>query len=138
MQSRLNPYVSFKDNTREAMEFYKSIFGGNLEITTYSESGMDKYPDEGDKVMHAMLEAANGITFMAADTPNSMPCDYENKISMSLSGNNEPELTRYFNELSIGGEISEPLTMAPWGDAFGMLVDKYGVHWMVNISGEQT
>jgi len=135
MQTRLNPYISFKDNTREAMEFYKSVFGGELATTTFEAGGMNQYPDEGYKIMHAMLEADNGITFMAADTPNSMEYRPGNNVSMSLSGDNEAELTTYFGKLSTGGVVQQPLTKAPWGDTFGMFVDKFGVAWMVNIAG---
>jgi PhnB protein len=85
--------------------------------------------------MHAMLEAENGITFMAADTPNGMPYTPGTNISISLSGENQAELTAYYEKLSAGGTVVEPLTKAPWGDTFGMLVDPFGINWMVNIAG---
>ncbi|MBC7868821.1 VOC family protein [Candidatus Saccharibacteria bacterium] len=137
MQTRLNPYISFKDNAREAMEFYKTVFGGNLVVNTYGENGVDQYPDEGNKIMHAMLEADNGITFMAADTPNSMEYKPGTNMSISLSGDDEEELTTYFEKLSVGGTIGEPLAKAPWGDTFGMFTDRFGVYWMVNIEGQK-
>lgn len=135
MQSRLNPYLSFKDNAREAMEFYKSVFGGKLDINTFEEFHASEDPAEGNKVMHAMLEAENGIIFMASDTPNGMEFKPGNNISMSLSGDNESELRGYWEKLSAGGTTTMPLEKAPWGDTFGMLTDKFGVQWMVNISG---
>ncbi len=134
MQSRLNPYISFKDNARDAIEFYKSVFGGNLVMTTYAEGGMNQYPDEGNKIMHAMLEADNGITFMAADTPTGIEYRPGSNMSMSLSGDNEAELTAYYEKLSAGGTVREPLAKAPWGDTFGMFIDKFGINWMVNIT----
>lgn len=134
MTSRLNPYLRFKDNAREAMEFYKGIFGGNLVINTFGESQVSQDPTEDDKVMHAMLEADNGITFMASDTPNSMEYTSGSNISMSLSGDNEEELRGYWNKLVEGGQITMPLEKAPWGDTFGMVTDKFGINWMVNIS----
>lgn len=137
MKTILNPYISFRDNAREAMEFYKSVFGGNLVISTYKEGGMTQFPDEDYKVMHAMLEAGNGITFMAADTPSTMEHRPGTTMSMSLSGDNEAELTDYFEKLSVGGTISEPLAKAPWGDTFGMFTDKFGIGWMVNITGKK-
>lgn len=134
MQSRLNPYIGFKDNAREAMAFYHSVFGGKLVSHTFAEYHASEDPAEADKIMHAMLEAENGITFMAADTPNSMPYDDGARISMSLSGDNDDELSGYFEKLSDGGTVAMPLEQAPWGDKFGMVTDKFGVSWMVNIT----
>ena len=119
------------------MEFYKSVLGGNLVMSTFKEGGMVQYPDEADKIMHSMLDADNGITFMAADTPTGMEHRPGNNISISLSGDNEAELTAYFEKLSAGGTIREPLAKAPWGDTFGMFTDKFGVGWLVNIAGKK-
>lgn len=135
MQSRLNPYLSFKDNAREAMEFYRSVFGGKLDVNTFAEFHASEDAAEADKVMHAALEADNGITFMASDTPNSMEYKPGASISMSLSGDDQAELTGYFEKLSAdGGTITMPLEKAPWGDTFGMCTDKFGICWMVNIT----
>jgi PhnB protein len=136
MQSRLDPYLSFRDNARQAMEFYQSIFGGELAMNTFEEFNALEDPSEADKIMHAMLEAENGITFMAADTPNQMEYRPGANISMSLSGDNENELNEYFEKLSVGGQITMPLEKAPWGDTFGMCTDQFGVAWMVNITGQ--
>ncbi len=135
MQSRLNPYISFKDNTREAMEFYKTVFGGKLVMSTFKEGHAAQDPSEENKIMHAMLEAENGIIFMASDTPNRMEYSPGKSISISLSGDNESELRGYWEKLSVGGKINMPLEKAPWGDTFGMLTDKFGIDWMVNITG---
>lgn len=137
MQSRVNAYISFKDNARQAMEFYQSVFGGKLELSTFKEFGMAQDPAEGDKIMHAMLEAANGLSFMGADTPNAMPFQEGSRISMALSGDNAEELRGYFDKLAAGGTVTMPLNQAPWGDSFGMCVDPFGVTWMVNIAGKR-
>lgn len=137
MQSRLNPYISFKDNARQAMEFYKSVFGGKLTISTFKDFGMAQDPAEADKVMHSMLEADNGVTFMGSDTPKHMTYTEGARLSMALSGDNDAELSGYFTKLAAGGTIGQPLTKAPWGDSFGMLTDKFGVVWMVNIAGKK-
>lgn len=134
MKSQLNPYISFGDNTREAMEFYKTVFGGNLTMSTFQ----DFHAGDSDLIMHAMLEADNGITFMAADTPPGMEHNPGANISMSLSGDNEAELRNYWRKLSDGGTIALPLEAAPWGDTFGMLTDRFGVNWMVNITGSRS
>lgn len=134
MQSKLNPYISFENNTRQAMEFYKQVFGGNLTLTTYRES----YAGDSDLIMHAALEADNGITLMASDPPPGMAPDRGASIRISLSGDNEAELRGYWQKLAEGATIEEPLETAPWGDAFGMLTDKFGINWMVNILGPKS
>jgi PhnB protein len=136
MQSKLNPYISFDGNAREAMEFYKSVFGGQLDISTFGEAGITDHGAKPDGVMHAQLVAENGITLMASDSATGFR-EYVagTNMSLSLSGDNEEELTGYYNQLADGGKVEQPLEKAPWGDTFGMCIDKYGTFWMVNIAG---
>jgi len=134
MQTKLNPYISFKNNTREAMNFYNSVFGGKLSLSTFKEFNGSEDPSEDDLIMHSALETQNGMTLMASDTPNRMEYRPGTNFSVSLSGDNEEELSGYFHGLSDGGTVTMPLTKAPWGDSFGMCTDKFGVNWMVNIS----
>ncbi|MFA4840961.1 MAG: VOC family protein [Agrococcus sp.] len=133
----LNPYLAFGRQAREAMNFYHGVFGGDLVVSTFGESGMDEGPDDADLVMHAQLTTADGHTLMGADTPSSMPQPTGTQ-QVSLSGDDAAALTRYWEGLSDGARIMEPLVQAPWGDTFGMLVDRWGVLWMVNIAGEST
>lgn len=135
--TQLNPYLNFRDNTREAMEFYQTIFGGELVLNTFEESQIEMEASEKNKIMHSMLISENGLMFMASDTPNSMELNVGNNIHMSLSGDNEDELKGYWEKLLDGGTQIMPLEKAPWGDTFGMLVDKFGINWMVNITGKQ-
>ena len=137
MQSKLNPYLSFKDGAREAMQFYQSVFGGNLTVSTFKEFHASQDPSEDDKVMHSVLESDNGITFMASDTPDRMSYAPGNNYSMSLTGDDEAELRGYFEKLAAGGTVTLPLEQAPWGDTFGMVTDRYGVQWLVNIAGNR-
>jgi PhnB protein len=137
MQTKLNPYLSFKDNTREAMEFYRMVFGGKLNLSTFKEFNASQDPSEDNLIMHSQLEAENGITLMASDTPKRMEYRPGTNISLSLSGDNEAELQAYFEKLSAGGMVTMPLEKAPWGDFFGMCTDKFGVQWLVNITGQR-
>jgi PhnB protein len=134
MQSRIDPYFVFKDNAREAMEFYKTVFGGKLEMDTFKKYNASQDPSEDNKIMHAMLEAENGISFMGSDTPMGMDFHPGSNGSVALSGDNEAELKGYFHKLSAGGTVTAPMEKAPWGDQFGMCTDKFGIGWMVNIS----
>ena len=137
MPSKLNPYISFNGNAKEAVEFYKTAFGGELTMSTFEEGGMPVEESEADKLMHAMLVAPNGMTLMASDTPKHMSYSPGTNISISLSGSDEAELKGYWDKLANGATISVPLDQAPWGDTFGMLTDKFGIGWMVNIAGKK-
>ncbi len=136
MPSRLNPYISFAGNARDAMEFYKRVFGGTLTMNTFGEFGA---PDDAyaDKIMHGMLETASGFTLMGADTPPGMEYTPGNNIAVSLSGDDADELRGYWEKLSDGGTVTVPLEKQMWGDEFGMCVDRFGIAWMVNIGQSQ-
>jgi PhnB protein len=135
--TQLNPYLSFNGNARQAMEFYQGVFGGKLNMSTFAEFHASEDPVEANKIMHSTLEAENGLMFMASDILNSMEYRPGNTMSISLSGTDEAELRGYWNKLSNGAKINNPLEKAPWGDTFGMLTDKFGVDWLVNIVAQQ-
>ena len=136
MASRLNPYISFTDNARAALEFYKTVFGGTLTLNTFSQYGAADSPDAA-KIMHGTLETDSGFTLMGADTPTGMDHTPGTNISISLSGDDLDELRGYWQKLSEGGSVSVPLEKQMWGDEFGMCVDKFGIGWMVDIVPQQ-
>jgi PhnB protein len=138
MTTRLNPYLSFRDTARDAMDFYQSVFGGELTRSTFAEFHASEDPAEQNKIMHSMLTTENGLVLMASDTPNGMDYTTGNNYSVSLSGEDDAELRGYWEKLSAGGTVTMPLNQAPWGDTFGMCVDKFGVSWLVNIAGQQS
>ena len=138
MTARLNPYLNFRANAREAMQFYHSVFGGELTTSTFAEGGMTQNPADNDKIMHAQGLAPNRFCLMGADTPDYMEYTPGTNFAVSLSGSGpseEAELRGYWDKLSEGGQVTMQLEKAPWGDTFGMLVDRFGVSWLVNISG---
>jgi PhnB protein len=135
MPTRLNPYLGFRDNARDAMEFYKSVFGGTLEMSTFAELQGSEDPAERDKIMHAMLTTDGGLVLMGADTPNGMSYTPGDNFSVSLSGEDDTELSGYWDKLAGSGTVLQPLEQAPWGDSFGMCTDRFGVTWLVNIAG---
>jgi PhnB protein len=135
--SRLNPYISFNGNARQAMEFYKRVFGGTLALNTFGEFDAPD-PGHADKIMHAMLETDSGFTLMGADTPPGMEHNPGDNIAVSLSGDDAEELRGYWEKLSDGGTVSVSLEKQMWGDEFGMCVDQFGIPWMVNIGQPQT
>lgn len=127
------PYIFFKGNCKEAMEFYKNVFSGELFLQTYGDVNAATEETPADYIMHASLSGGE-ITLMASDT--AMASDVAKKVSLSLNGSDEDKLTSIFNTLCEGGDVQSPLKKEFWGDTFGAVIDKYGVDWMVNISVE--
>jgi PhnB protein len=133
MASVLNPYISFDGDARQAMEFYKSVFGGTLTSNTFGEFGAADGP-AADQIMHSQLVTDGGITLMAADTPPHATHTYGDNIAVSLSGDDAGELRGYWEKLSAASKVSVPLEKQMWGDEFGMCTDQFGINWMVNIA----
>lgn len=133
MASRLNPYLSFNGDARAAMEFYREVFGGELTLSTFGDLGGPAGPD-ADRIMHGQLETDRGYTIMGADVMSTMEFTPGNTMTVSLSGDDGDDLRRYFEALSEGGTVQTPLDKQVWGDEFGMVTDRYGTPWMVNIS----
>lgn len=130
----LDPYIFFKGNCREAMEFYKSVFGGELQMQSLgqvpADAGMSIDKSRKDEIMHARLSGGM-VTLMGSDSQKAS--DKTAKVELSLSGSDESQLKAVFDKLSDGGSVRMPLSKQFWGDLFGMVTDKYGVDWMINI-----
>jgi PhnB protein len=135
--SVLNPYISFQNDARQAMEFYKDVFGGTLNMNTFGEYGDPNAPG-ADGIMHGQLTTDSGFTLMGADTPPGMERNPGDNITISLSGDDEQELRGYWDKLSQGGTVTLPLEKQMWGDVFGQCTDRFGIPWMVNISQPQS
>lgn len=136
MTQRLNPYIQFGTETAEALDFYQSVFGGEvstMQFKAYGTEGAD-----GDLIMHGQLDSDAGFTLMAADTPSFMTRQTGSSITVSLSGDEADALRGYWEKLSDGASVNTPLEKQMWGDEFGQLVDKYGVGWLVNIGQPQS
>ena len=138
MTSQLNPYLNFNGNARQAMEFYQSVLGGNLNLNTFAELGAkDKDSPDAGRIMHGMLETDAGYTIMAADVTSDMEYQPMAGFSVSLSGDDADALRGYWEKLSASGTTTMPLQKQAWGDEFGMCIDGFGVPWMVNIAQPQ-
>ena len=136
MASQLNPYLTFDGNAREAMEFYHSVFGGDLRINTFGEFGSPD-PAVADKVMHAMLTSPKGYLLMASDTAPGVPFDKGNTMTVSLSGDPGEGLEEFWDKLADGGSVTMPFDTPPWGGRFGMVTDRFGVDWMVAVNASR-
>jgi len=132
MANKLNPYLTFIGKTRPAMEFYSSVFGGELNLQTFKDANAAQSPDQEELIMHGQLITEDGMTLMASDDPES---ENESKnVSIAVSGEDETTLRGYWDKLADGATIIAPFERAPWGDTFGMLTDKFGIRWMINVS----
>jgi PhnB protein len=136
----LEPYLFFKGNCREAMEFYKSVFGGELTMSTLGESPKEVLEqmkiDESrhNEIMHASLRGP--VNLMGSDS--QMASDHAAKVELSLGSTDENQMRPIFDKLAEGGKVKMPLEKQFWGDTFGMLTDKFGVDWNMNIGSNMS
>ena len=131
MPTQLNPYLHFDGTAREAMTFYQSVFGGQLDVMTFGDMGMEG--DTADQVMHSNLAGPGGLAIMGSDTPPGMTLTRGDTVALSLSGDDDAELRGWFGALAEGGEVHVPLEKQMWGDVFGQCADRFGTIWLVNI-----
>lgn len=131
----LNPYLNFRGTAREAITFYQSVLGGELTLSTFGEFQMAQDPSQADLVMHSQLSTDGGLVLMASDTPDGMDLTVGSNVSISLSGDDEAEIRGYWDGITADGQVSVPFEQAPWGDYFGMAVDRFGINWLFNLTG---
>ncbi|WP_425955967.1 VOC family protein [Xylanimonas sp. McL0601] len=139
--ARLNPYLSFRDNAREALEHYQSVLGGELNISTFGDQpGMPGVSEtDASLVMHGQLDTPAGLTLMAADSGSMMPhVPATSGVTVALTGG--PDDLDYvrdaYQKLSDGATDTLPFELAPWGDYYGSLTDKFGISWMFDVGAE--
>jgi PhnB protein len=137
MASVLNPYLNFNGTARQALEFYRGVFGGTLNLNTFADFGTPQDAPDAGKIMHGQLQTGAGYTLMAADNPPNMQYQGMHGFGVSLSGDDVDLLHGYWEKLSASGTITMPLQKQAWGDEFGMCTDQFGVPWLVNISQPQ-
>ncbi len=135
-KSRANPYIAFKGNCREAMEFYKSALEGELELMEFSTAPMDVPEEYKSKILHSKLQFADAI-IMASDTMPNTSINIGDNVSISIAAESVEVGEEYFNKLSEDGKVLMPFADAFWGSKFGMLEDKFGVRWMVDCSNAE-
>jgi PhnB protein len=136
IRATLSPYLNFNGNTAEAMKFYQSVLGGELNMQTFGEANVAQNPNEKNLIVHAALKN-DTISILASDGHPAQEVKFGDNVHLSLMGEENEKLTQIFNKLAQGGKIDMPLEKQFWGDTFGMVTDKFGVHWMVNISARR-
>lgn len=131
---QLLPYLTFDGKCQEAMEFYKGIFGGELEMNYFRDMHADLPEADKDKVMHAELDN-DFLSLFASDTVPGVSTNFGDNVRVCLSGTDGARLAGFFEKLSQGATVTMPYAKQPWGQELGMLTDKFGTLWMVAVRG---
>ncbi|EPH44681.1 VOC family protein [Streptomyces aurantiacus] len=127
-------HLNFRGDARAALTFYQSVFGGDVAMVTYKDAGNVQEPSEADQVMWGQVAADNGFRVMAYDVPARLPWNRgENAFFVSLRGETPEEITAYWERLSDGATVLQPLGRAQWSPLYGMLTDRFGVTWVVDV-----
>jgi PhnB protein len=131
------PHVNLRGNAREALEFYRSVFGGDLVAVTYRDAQNVQNADEADQIMWGQVASADGFHIMAYDVPSSTPWSRgENPFFVSVRGKDAGEITAYWKRLSDDATVVRPLAPAGWAPLYGMLTDRFGVTWVLDVTAE--
>jgi PhnB protein len=130
-------HLNFRGEARAALTFYQSVFGGDVAMVTYKDAGNVQEPAEADQVMWGQVAAASGFRVMAYDVPAHLPWNQgENAFFVSLRGQAAEEVSAYWEKLSSGATVLQPLGPAQWAPLYGMLKDRFGVTWVVDVVSE--
>jgi len=125
-------HLNFRGDARAALEFYQSVAGGDLAIITYGDMG-NQNPSEANQVVWGQV-SASGFRVMAYDVPSQVPWSRgENPFFLSLRGDSTEEITALWEKLSDGATIVQPLEPSQWAPLYGMLTDRFGITWVVDV-----
>ena len=133
MTTQLNTHLYFETECRDAMTHYQAVFGGELEVNTFGDFGMEGDPN---KVLHASLRFSDGLVLMAGDV--TVGSTARTGGSVSISGDDEATLRGWFDALAGDGEVHMPLEKQMWGGQFGQCADRFGITWLVNIGPSES
>jgi PhnB protein len=130
-------HLNFRGDARAALEFYQSVFGGDLAIVTYQDAHNVQEPSEAQQVMWGQVSAKNGFRVMAYDVPSRMPWGAGmNAFFVSVRGDSAAEISALWEKLSAGAAITQPLAPSGWAPLYGMLKDRFGVTWVLDVATE--
>ncbi len=128
-------HLNFRGEARPALEFYQSVFGGELAVVSYRDAHSVQDPSEADQVMWGQVQGDNGIHVMAYDVPSSLPYDAGvNAVFVSVRGKDADEITAHWKRLSEGATVIQDLAPAAWSPLYGMLRDRFGITWVLDVT----
>lgn len=148
MTVQTTTHLNFRGEARAALDFYQSVFGGHVAVTTYAELGMPTDVPGADKVVFGLVAADNGFRVMAYDVPGETGGTLtgggttrrengttltDQALFVSVTLDSLEEAQGYWDELVVGGSVVEPLAASAWSPGFGMLTDRFGVTWSVGV-----
>ncbi|MFE5598444.1 VOC family protein [Streptomyces coelicoflavus] len=134
MTAKALTHLNFRGDAREALTFYQAAFGGDVTLVTYKDAGGVQEPAEADQVMFGQVATADGLCVMAYDVPSALPWNQgENAFFVSVRGESAEEITAYWEKLTDGATVLRPLGTAQWAPLYGMLRDRFGVTWVLDV-----
>ncbi|MQM27633.1 VOC family protein [Glycomyces albidus] len=134
MTVNVTPHLNFRGEARAALEFYRSVFGGDLVVSTYGDLGAAQDPAEADLVVWGQVSAPGGFRVMAYDVPAALPLSRgEDPFFVSVRGGDVAELTDLWEGLAKGGTVVQPFGPSAWAEAYGMVKDRFGVTWVLDV-----
>lgn len=130
-------HLNFRGDASAALTFYQSVFGGDVAVVTYKDAGDVQDASGADQVMWGQVSAGSGLCVMAYDVPSRLPWHPgENAFFVSVRGDGAEEITAYWEKLSDGATVLQPLAAAQWAPLYGMLRDRFGVTWVLDVVSE--
>lgn len=128
-------HLNFRGDARAALEFYRSVFGGELTAISYQDAAAVRNPSEANQIMWGQVIAPNGFHIMAYDVPSAMPWERGNgSFFVSVRGDAAPEISAIWEKLSSGATVLQPLAPAAWSPLYGMLADRFGITWVLDVA----
>jgi PhnB protein len=129
------PYLAFNGECADAMRYYEKVLGGTIKVMMSGKDSPFKDPmieSFGDRILNAQLELPGGVFLFAGDAPTQMEYQGMHGFSLTLNFDTVEEAEEIFNTLAEGGHVTMPFSPTFWAEKFGMLTDKFGVHWSIN------
>lgn len=137
MSIAVTNHLNFRGEARAALEFYKSVFGGDTTILTYKDAHNVQAPAEAEQVMWGQVAAKNGFRVMAYDVPSKQPWEPgKNAFFVSVRGDSTDEIVAIWEKLAAGATVVVPLAKSGWSPLYGMLKDRFGVTWVIDVAAE--
>ncbi|GAB2644237.1 VOC family protein [Gordonia jinhuaensis] len=133
MTDTITAHLNFRGQARSALEFYRTVFGGDVTIATYADTHQADDPAQADAVAFGQLTSPTGLRLLAYDVQTAKPYDQgRNSFYLALHGD-DPVATRYqWDRLIERGSVLTPLGPSAFAPLYGMLTDRYGVTWIVS------
>lgn len=134
MSITVTPHLNFRGDARQALEFYRSVFGGDLNVISYADMGQTD-PATADHVVWGQVESADGFRIMAYDAYPHLALDRgQDPFFVSVRGTDPDDLQRYWDQLVVGATVVQAIGPSQWAPLYGQLTDRFGITWVLDIA----